>query len=219
MSLPIFHMSKYHGSPRDHVPYGHLVEHPPSIFHLAYMSTRLVPVQTSNLQPLCMICWWAHLLSSNANTLAHAFSIPTKVIGSGFTQSSSICQNSSYAFYSCPHFTCRDIITFQDTTSLVGMLLKTGHASSMLHIWHTCPWDYSQQTHWTHNHFEWYVHEHACHLLVLAISTYIQDRNKSECVTNHAFFLHLLEEFQCFLVLFSLDILCKPSIPWKTVQL
>ncbi len=53
--------------------------------HFAYMSTKLVPTKRSESHPLQMICSWAHLPSSNAPMLAHAFSTHVKVTESGCT--------------------------------------------------------------------------------------------------------------------------------------
>ncbi len=64
--------------------------------------------------------------------LAHAFSAPKKVTEFAHTLSCCICRNCSSEFYPYPHFTCPNVMAFQETTSQDGILLKTVQASSML---------------------------------------------------------------------------------------
>ncbi len=178
------------------------------LLHLAYMSTRLFPTKMLDSQPLWTICWWIHLPSSRASWLAQAFRSPTNVTGSGCTLSCCICSKSSNVLCPCPHFTCLVIRAVQETTVHDGILLNTFCASSML----------PQQTNQTQHHFDLFMHTPALFKSSYT-STCIQHLNKSEFVRFHAVLLQVLKQLHCLLGLPSLDILCKPFIPCKHVQL
>ncbi len=114
--------------PSDHIVWRYLIEHSRSILHAPTLHihiTKQFPIKTSESQPLSTICSSAHLPSSSAAILVHAFSTPTNMTDSGSTPSCCICWKSSSAFCPCPHFTCPNIITFQMTTSCEGIWLNT----------------------------------------------------------------------------------------------
>ncbi len=127
--------SQNHCAPTDHILRWHLVEHSQSVFKAPTFCIHVhqaTPTKTSNLEPLWMTWSWTLLPSSSAPMLTHAFQTPIKVIESGCTPSCCMCQNSSSAFCSCPHFTFPNIMAFQVTTFWNGILLNTFCASSML---------------------------------------------------------------------------------------
>jgi len=66
---------QYHGSPRDHIMWGHLVKPPPSILHAPAFCIHVCKVSAHKdiwLQPLLLFCSWGWLPSSSASTLEHA---------------------------------------------------------------------------------------------------------------------------------------------------
>jgi len=188
--------------------------------HFAYMSTKLFPINTSESHPLWMICSWAHLPSSSATKLAHAFTTPTKVTESGFTPSCCICENSSSAFCPCAHFPCHNIMAFQVTPSRDGILFNTLWASSImphlayistrLHptkaspsqpLWIICSWTCLPSS--------------SARKLAHALST----GKKVNLLGIMPFFLHFLEKRNRLLMLPSLTVPCKPPIPREPIQL
>ncbi len=135
-------MSQNNGIPTEHISRWHLVEQSPSVFDAPtfcilvnqatpHKDIRLTTILNDLL--LNMPSW-----SSSATRLAQAFSSPTK--GREFSRTSSccICQHISSDVCPFPHFRYPNIIMFQVITSRDGILLNTLHASSMLHILHTC---------------------------------------------------------------------------------
>jgi hypothetical protein len=99
-----------------------------------------------------MICSWAHLASSSATTLAHAFSTPRKATTTGNAPSSYICWNISNGFLLRPHLTCPNIMLVQATTSCECILSNTHNAPSMfLHLAYMS----TPQRHMTLRYFEW----------------------------------------------------------------
>ncbi len=114
--------------------------------HFAYISTKLFPTKSSGFAIyFWMICSWAHLHTSRATMLAHAFSIPTKVTRFGRAPSCCICQNSSSVFCHCPHFTCPYIMVVQVTTSWDDIFLNALQAWHILQVWHS-KWPYHVMT-------------------------------------------------------------------------
>jgi hypothetical protein len=80
---PHFHMSQYHGSPVDHIMWGHFVEHSPRILYAPTFGIHIHEAtgntNTWFTQSHCMICVWMRLPSSSACNPAHALSTQTKV--------------------------------------------------------------------------------------------------------------------------------------------
>ncbi len=72
--------------------------------HFAYMSSKLLPIKTSDLQPVWMSCSRTSMPSSSAPKPGHAFSNPTKVNLWGLNPSHCICWKSCIAFSGCQSF-------------------------------------------------------------------------------------------------------------------
>ncbi len=104
--------------------------------HFAYISTKPLPTKTETLNPKTPTTLNDLLMNTPAffgvATLAHAFSIPTKLREFCCTLSCYIYQNSFSAFCPSLQFKCPDIMPVQETTSSDGILSDTLQASSML---------------------------------------------------------------------------------------
>ncbi len=135
LSMPMHGTSSKYGIGSNYISRWHLVEHSPSILHAPTFCIHVHQATAHTniwIPSIWMICSWAHLPSSSATKLAHAFSTPTKVTESDLKPCCCICWNSSNSFWPCPHFTCPNIMLFQMTTSQDSILLNTFQASSML---------------------------------------------------------------------------------------
>ncbi len=113
--LPTLHISENDDDiPRDNIACRHFVEYSPSILpHLAYMSTRLLPTQTFDSQPLWLTCLCTCLPSSCACKFARALSTWTKVRLSGGMPSCCICWKSCLIFSYCPVLAYLASLAFQ----------------------------------------------------------------------------------------------------------
>ncbi len=81
--------------------------------HLANISTRLLPTQTFDSQPLWVTCLCTRLPSSCACEFAHALSTWTKVRLSGGMPSCCICWKSCLIFSYCPVLAYLASLAFQ----------------------------------------------------------------------------------------------------------
>ncbi len=126
--------------------------------HFAYISAKPLPTKTETLNPKTPTTLNDLLMNTPAffgvATLAHAFSIPTKLREFHCTLSCYIYQNSSSAFCPCLQFKCPDIMPVQEPDLQMASFLTLSKHPQCSHILHTGQASYSSQRPQTHNLFE-----------------------------------------------------------------